>query len=125
MSGFIASRTAVVAVVASALFTSGGFAQSVESPTFETFARETGTVAGSADVDAAPGVSLGYSEFVDKEIDVVRPFGDELTDSRGQPFAPINEFAGQAHPYEPGLIGEALGRVKRSIVGSFDAPSAQ
>lgn len=85
----------------------------VTSPSFDAPQAE-------APSDAPPGVRYGYSEFGERDIEVVRPFGDTVTDSQGQQFAPLNEFAGQTRRSDPGLLGEALGRVRQSITDAFE-----
>lgn len=110
--------TRIIAGVFAVLIAGPALAQQSES----VIERAQPTVApglSGFEADAPPGVDGPFSPFPEREIEIVRPFGDDVTDSRDSQFAPLNEFAGQTRRYEPGLIGEALGRVKRSIIGSF------
>nr|MBX2856336.1 hypothetical protein [Paracoccaceae bacterium] len=72
--------------------------------------------------NAPPGLDRPFNTYPDRQRELVRPFGDELEESPGEPFTPLNEFAGQTQRYEPGVIGDALGKMKRSIIGSFSKP---
>ena len=74
--------------------------------------------------NAPPGLDRPFNAYPDRQRELVRPFGfgDELEESQGAPFSPINEFAGQTRRYEPGVIGDALGQVKRSIIGGLSEP---
>ena len=69
--------------------------------------------------DAPPGVTTPDLKVNpdDRERDAIRVYGDDIEESEGQPFTPINEFAGQTYKTDPGLIGGTLGRLKNNMLG--------
>ncbi|MEO1291682.1 MAG: hypothetical protein AAFV62_02430 [Pseudomonadota bacterium] len=60
----------------------------------------------------------------------LRPFGDSLSENGGfndgtSDYRPLNEFAGQQRPYDRGVVGDALGAAKRSILGPLFEPKTE
>lgn len=86
---------------------------------------QSGGAATGLQTDLPPGYDGGYSAYPERERETYGPFGSNIQENRGTEFAPLNEFAGQTRRYEPGLLGEALGRVKRSIIGEFRLPETR
>ena len=78
-------------------------------------------------LNGAPGYDQPDQQVVVAERELVQPFNNSEVTSSDAYDAPLNEFAGQRYKTDPGLIGGALGNVKRAIFGQGDAakPSNQ
>ena len=71
----------------------------------------------SFDLDLAPGYDRPDAEVVIVERELIQPFNSRPVTQNDSYDAAINEFAGQRYKTDPGLIGGALGGVKRAIFG--------
>lgn len=75
---------------------------------------------GGYNLDAGatpPGYDRPDAQTVVAERELVQPFNSSPITRSDTYDAPLNEFAGQRYKTDPGLIGGALGNVKRSIFG--------
>ena len=104
------SAAAVFAVVAAAASAAVSVAAAQSS-------APSGTPKDLDKFDYAPGFGPDPAPFVSEEAYQFRPYGAAHEDSRGNVYAPINEFAGQTQRADPGALGGALGEAKRSILG--------
>lgn len=69
----------------------------------------------------APGYDRPDDQVVVVERELVQPFNSRPVTQDDAYDAPLNEFAGQRYKTDPGIIGGALGNVKRSIFGGGSA----
>lgn len=69
----------------------------------------------------APGLesARAFSLSPVAERDLVTPFGLETESFESSHSAPLNGFAGQRERFEPGVLGEALGKAKKAILRGF------
>lgn len=97
------TRTAIMSLVVSAAALGAFGIASAQSRAF--------------DLEVAPGFDEPDNQIIVVERELVQPFNSSDVTQSSAYDQPINEFAGQRIKTDPGLIGGALGNVKRTIFG--------